>query len=539
MIPTYRCISKSQDRKKFVLQDLQSQKQYKVDRTELKTKLSANQVRITNLQIDNQGRLVDKQETNSDKQENQQNTARKLSDMTNRELKEYIDSLSENDKQTNNRLLMILREIVSRCSTLSTNLDTVSLDIQQLQNILPSQSATTDTVTQVQSIQNFLLDNQSELGQIKSDIQSLSEQISNLNISSSEEETPIRNIISTDGKFEMPEDEYSKYYYSTYFTPSRATNDIQTQLCNYDSAFSGLNITSDIIDRLQHQIAITSEAYYKTEEFYKLQYEDYSSHIYSSQVLAFATGTISNKFKDTTKMTPTVARQIGKELSNNFMKLIPFKETEAKYNQALTDFKSRNDLTKEQANKLMKEMGGIWNCAVEFIANNPEWEIMLYVIQTMNHMYLKTYKVGENFKHDTVVNDKGKMKSYIDTSFTDKYSNKLTEYSLKQLYENLEKRSAVQDKQYECIKKVYDRIVISYFASKKILYEKQYYPFSEMATKEVNGATVLLTELGLYLSNVSQQLALSNIEDFIMYNNNKRLSQYAIKIPSDISRYLV
>ena len=55
MIPTYRCISKSQDRKKFVLQDLQSQKQYRVDRTELKTKLSANQVRITNLQIDNQG----------------------------------------------------------------------------------------------------------------------------------------------------------------------------------------------------------------------------------------------------------------------------------------------------------------------------------------------------------------------------------------------------------------------------------------------------------------------------------------------------
>lgn len=538
MIPTYRCISKSQDRKKFVLQDLQSQKQYKVDRTELKTKLSTNQVRITNLQIDNQGRLVDKQETNTDKHENQQNAARKLADMTNRELKEYIDSLSENDKQTNNRLLMILREIVSRCSTLSTNLDTVSLDIQQLQNNLPSQSATTDTVTQVQSIQNFLLDNQSELGQIKSDIQSLSEQISNLNISSSEEETPIRNIISTDGKFEMPEDEYSKYYYSTYFTPSRATNDIQTQLCNYDSAFSGLNITSDIIDRLQHQIAITSEAYYKTEEFYKLQYEDYSSNIYSSQVLAFATGTISNKFKDTTKMTPTVARQIGKELSNNFMKLIPFKETEAKYNQALTDFKSRNDLTKEQANKLMKEIGGIWNCAVEFIANNPEWEIMLYVIQTMNHMYLKTYKVGENFKHDTVVNDKGKMKSYIDTSFTDKYANKLTEYSLKQLYENLEKRSAVQDKQYECIKKVYDRIVISYFASKKILYEKQYYPFSEITTKEVNGATVLLTELGLYLSNVSQQLALSNIEDFIMYNNNKRLSQYAIKIPSDISRYL-
>lgn len=538
MIPTYRCISKSQDRKKFVLQDLQSQKQYRVDRTELKTKLSANQVRITNLQIDNQGRLVDKQETNSDKQENQQNTARKLADMTNRELKEYIDSLSENDKQTNNRLLMILREIVSRCSTISTNLDTVSLDIQQLQNILPSQSATTDTVSQVQSIQDFLIDNQSELGQIKSDIQNISSQIANLSASDTEENTVSRSIVSADGKFEMPEDEYSKYYYGTYFTPSRATNDIQTQLCNYDSAFSGLNITSDIIDKLQQQIAITAEAYYKTEEFYNAQYEDYASNICGSQVLALATDTIADRFKDTTKMSPAVAMQIGKELSNNLMKLVPFKESEAKYNQSLTDFKSRNDLTKEQANKLMTEMGGIWNCAVEFIANNPEWEVMLYVIQTMNHMHLKTYKVGENFNHDTVINDKGTMKSYIDTSLTDKHSNKLTEYSLKQLYENLEKRSAVQDKQYECIKKIYDRFVISYFASKKLLYEKGFYPFSDTTTKEVNGAVVALTEIGLYLSNVSQQIALNNIESFIVYNNNKRLQQYGIKIPTDLSRYI-
>lgn len=538
MIPTYRCISKSQDRKKFVLQDLQSQKQYRVDRTELKTKLSANQVRITNLQIDNQGRLVDKQETNSDKQENQQNTARKLADMTNRELKEYIDSLSENDKQTNNRLLMILREIVSRCSTISTNLDTVSLDIQQLQNILPSQSATTDTVSQVQSIQDFLIDNQSELGQIKSDIQNISSQIANLSASDTEENTVSRSIVSADGKFEMPEDEYSKYYYGTYFTPSRATNDIQTQLCNYDSAFSGLNITSDIIDKLQQQIDITAEAYYKTEEFYNAQYEDYASNICGSQVLALATDTIADRFKDTTKMSPAVAMQIGKELSNNLMKLVPFKESEAKYNQSLTDFKSRNDLTKEQANKLMKEMGGIWNCAVEFIANNPEWEIMLYVIQTMNHMHLKTYKVGENFNHDTVINDKGTMKSYIDTSLTDKHSNKLTEYSLKQLYENLEKRSAVQDKQYECIKKIYDRFVISYFASKKLLYEKGFYPFSDITTKEINGAVVALTEIGLYLSNVSQQIALNNIESFIVYNNNKRLQQYGIKIPTDLSRYI-
>lgn len=543
MIPIYRCKEKKRDPhnnntiKQYILEDIHTHQTYTVNKDELKTKMTSNQVRVTNLQIDSQGRLVDKQETASNQHPNLQSQSRNLADMTNRELKEYIDSLSDADKLIIKRIVQMIREVMNRCTGLSTDINSISDDIQQLQLQLPSDS-TTDTVSQVQSIQDFLIDNQSELGQIKSDIQNISSQIANLSASDTEENTVSRSIVSADGKFEMPEDEYSKYYYGTYFTPSRATNDIQTQLCNYDSAFSGLNITSDIIDKLQQQIAITAEAYYKTEEFYNAQYEDYASNICGSQVLALATDTIADRFKDTTKMSPAVAMQIGKELSNNLMKLVPFKESEAKYNQSLTDFKSRNDLTKEQANKLMTEMGGIWNCAVEFIANNPEWEVMLYVIQTMNHMHLKTYKVGENFNHDTVINDKGTMKSYIDTSLTDKHSNKLTEYSLKQLYENLEKRSAVQDKQYECIKKIYDRFVISYFASKKLLYEKGFYPFSDTTTKEVNGAVVALTEIGLYLSNVSQQIALNNIESFIVYNNNKRLQQYGIKIPTDLSRYI-
>ena len=543
MISTYRCIEKKRDPhnnntiRQYILEDIHTHRTYTVNKDDLKTKMTSNQVRVTNLQIDSQGRLVDKQETTSNQRSNLQSQSRNLADMTNRELKEHINSLFDADKITAKKIVQMLHEIISRCTSLSTDINSISDDIQQLQLQLPNDS-TTDTVSQVQSIQDFLIDNQSELGQIKTDIQNLSSQIANLSATDIEGQSASINIISTDGKFEMPEDEYSRYYYNKYFVSNRPTTDIQSQLSNYDNTFTNLHVTEEIIDKLQQQIEITAEAYYKTEKFYTAQYEDYTSNICGSQVLALATDTIADRFKDITKISPTVAMQIGKELSNNLMKLVPFKESEAKYNQSLTDFKNRSDLTKEQANKLMTEMGGIWNCAVEFIANNPEWEVMLYVIQTMNHMYLKTYKVGENFNHDTVINDKGTMKSYIDTSLTDKHSNKLTEYSLKQLFEDIEKRSAVQDKQYECIKKIYDRFVISYFASKKLLYEKGFYPFSDTTTKEVNGAVVALTEIGLYLSNVSQQIALSNIESFVVYNNKKGLQQYGIKIPTDLSRYI-
>lgn len=80
--------------------------------------------------------------------------------MTNRELKEYIDSLSDADKLIIKRIVQMIREVMNRCTGLSTDINSISDDIQQLQLQLPSDS-TTDTVSQVQSIQDFLIDNQS------------------------------------------------------------------------------------------------------------------------------------------------------------------------------------------------------------------------------------------------------------------------------------------------------------------------------------------------------------------------------------------
>lgn len=64
-MPVYRCIKKLKDSAntsttKFVLQNIQTKETYTVPKDELKIKMTANQVQITNLQIDSQGRLIDK-----------------------------------------------------------------------------------------------------------------------------------------------------------------------------------------------------------------------------------------------------------------------------------------------------------------------------------------------------------------------------------------------------------------------------------------------------------------------------------------------
>ena len=49
-------------------------------------------------------------------------------DMTNRELKEYIDSLSDADKLIIKRIVQMIREVMNRCTGLSTDINSISDD---------------------------------------------------------------------------------------------------------------------------------------------------------------------------------------------------------------------------------------------------------------------------------------------------------------------------------------------------------------------------------------------------------------------------
>ncbi len=551
-MPVYRCIKKLKDSAntsttKFVLQNIQTKETYTVPKDELKIKMTANQVQITNLQIDSQGRLIDKQEQSIQQQSNQSKTPRQLSDMTNRELKDYITQLQETDKITNKKIILILREIMNRCEGLDNGISDLSEQLQMKESNMPEDSMI-DTTTQLQAIENYFMENQDNISEIKSSIQDLSTQLSNLTLpvqtQSNTDKSEIKstkNIIAEDGKLEIPSDEYSQYFYKMYFTPEsqyKADQDLLSQLKAYDYTTPNIQIAPDTIERLKEEIAKTAEAYYKTEEFYNAQYNDFSSNIQGSVLFATLTGAVSSQIKLATGMSLDSLKKIVKETYNLTDRLNKNKRDQAKYEQALADFKTKKELTTEQSKKLMNEISGVWNCAVEFIGNNPEWEVMLYVIQTLNYMHLKTFKIGTNYRPDAVINDKGSMKAIRDDTLSNKKTKRLTEYALTEYFNWYMQRSDVQNKEYECLKQVYDRFIISYFASKKLLYEKGFYPFSDLTTKEINGAVVVLTEIGLYLSNVSSVAAMSNMNSFVTNNNNRRKHQYSIAIPSDLTQYI-
>lgn len=86
MIPIYRYTEKKRDSnnaiKQYILEDIHTHQTYTVNKDELKTKMTSNQVRVTNLQIDSQGRLVDKQETISSQHPNLQSQSRNPASMS-------------------------------------------------------------------------------------------------------------------------------------------------------------------------------------------------------------------------------------------------------------------------------------------------------------------------------------------------------------------------------------------------------------------------------------------------------------------------
>lgn len=101
--------------------------------------------------------------------------------MTNRELKDYITQLQETDKITNKKIILILREIMNRCEGLDNGISDLSEQLQMKESNMPEDSMI-DTTTQLQAIENYFMENQDNISEIKSSIQDLSTQLSNLTL---------------------------------------------------------------------------------------------------------------------------------------------------------------------------------------------------------------------------------------------------------------------------------------------------------------------------------------------------------------------
>ena len=134
-----------------------------------------------------------------------------------------------------------------------------------------------------------------------------------------------------------------------------------------------------------------------------------------------------------------------------------------------------------------------------------------------------------------IKNQDGNMDVRLDSSLTDKYANSLAEVSLSETYKLLEGMSSLKIKANECGKEIYDRFIVAYFASKKVLYRQNKSPFSEKASPKTNGLQVKLMEQALILMNVIPEVAKNEIDRFIYDNNNRGSYHYQINDTADLS----
>lgn len=516
---TLTCINKIRDNskviKKYVLRDVSSGQIYHMDRDTIKGKISNHEWSITNLRIDEQGRLIDCADNTQS-----QNQHKEYFDLINK-LKiiyDYIKNFENFSKTNDDKLITGLGNIYKRCKEIDERINQI---LQQLNEQEQSESIEPTLSNQIDNIQSYLLENANDLEQIKNSISDLTNQINNL---SDEEDNGHKKLLTEDGSFEMPEDSYSRFWYDRYF------KSVDTSTIEFNN--------EELLSELREEIEKSYKAYIDTESFYLAQLADYSDKYNNSQLLATMTGALADKFENMTGVTPDILKESAKEFTYSMASLCPGIDTKAKQKRAISRFSNKDNISQEKARNILANVGGIWNNAIDFIYNNPEWEIMLYVIQTMNHYYLHTFSVNTGTGYDTVESVNGKMNTYVDTTWSNKKSKALTEQALSIVYEELNNISQVQDKEYECYKHFYDRFIVSYFAAKKVLYKRNMFPFNNMSTQAVNGLQIKITEIALKLCNVQDYLVEMKISTLCNSNNHKDNPKYHIDRNVKISDYL-
>ena len=329
-------------------------------------------------------------------------------------------------------------------------------------------------------------------------------------------------MVTASGEFTFPEDAYGSRIYRSCFT------DFDPQSISIDN--------TELLSLIKEEITKTSTAYFDTESYYTDQLNEHSEIYNYSAVLAEMMGILSATREEKGIPAVDAMKEVAESCVYGLGKLLP----SGRINNAIKqkeferDFTSSTKIDKEKAHKLMKKIDGIWNNAICILQNNPYWEVTLYVIQTLNKLYLNTFKIS-NGTDWVIKNQKGNMDTRVDTSLTDKHANSLAELSLIETYRLLEEMSALKIKKNECGKEIYDRFIVAYFASKKVLYSQNRSPFSEDANPKTNGFQVKLMEQALILMNVIPEVAKKEIDRFIYNNNNRGSYQYQIDDTADLT----
>lgn len=547
-----KCVEKHRDSNgniiEYVLEDNQGVRKI-VAKDHLKLAITNRQIAITNLKIDNAGRLVDKapEEIKTppcNKSEQPVNNPVQLQDI--------LQRLSELEK-SNQQYYKVLKVIYNRQGTAQAEHNNI---MQMLNETEAENSAPQSIDAKLDSLRELLLNNSTSIEEMGTKVNELGTALQEISTSIDKDDTSSKTF-PMDGKLEPPADSYDKYWYSAFFDEERPgveELDTNEEIRNFLGSvsfqqyipslqLSNFNISVDLLNEYKEEINKASIEYYSTIEFYEKQLNDYDGCIADSQLLTTTMDILSSKFKDKTHIPLEVMPRLIKECTAAMCSNIPGLYNIGDCMKDKLYIQSEKKFTKGEASEFFKNVEGIWNCAANFL-NTEQWEIKLYVIQTLNHLYMNTYNVGQKRLGDkgtitnVIENNNGNAVARTDTSLFGREANRLVENSLTETFKEYEARNNFRDTQLEYIKQVYDRFVVAYFAGKQLMKKYNKIPFVERTASKINGALVYLICIGLLLTNVKEEVICGWINQFIYNNQNRHTRRYQIDLQVDLQSIL-
>ncbi len=547
-----KCIEKHRDSNgniiEYVLEDNQGVRRT-VAKDHLKLAITNRQITITNLKIDNAGRLVDKAPEEI-KTPPCNKSEQPVSNPV--QLQDILQRLSELEK-SNQQYYNVLKVIYKRQGTAQAEHNNI---MQMLNETEAENSAPQSIDAKLDSLRELLLNNSTSIEEMGTKVNELGTALQEISTSIDKDDTSSKTF-PMDGKLEPPADSYDKYWYSAFFDEERPgveELDTNEEIRNFLGSvsfqqyipslqLSNFNISVDLLNEYKEEINKASIEYYSTIEFYEKQLNDYDGCIADSQLLTTTMDILSSKFKDKTHIPLEVMPRLIKECTAAMCSNIPGLYNIGDCMKDKLYIQSEKKFTKGEASEFFKNVEGIWNCAANFL-NTEQWEIKLYVIQTLNHLYMNTYNVGQKRLGDkgtitnVIENNNGNAVARTDTSLFGREANRLVENSLTETFKEYEARNNFRDTQLEYIKQVYDRFVVAYFAGKQLMKKYNKIPFVERTASKINGALVYLICIGLLLTNVKEEVICGWINQFIYDNQNRHTRRYQIDLQVDLQSIL-
>lgn len=547
-----KCIEKHRDSNgniiEYVLEDNHGVRKI-VAKDHLKLAITNRQIAITNLKIDNAGRLVDKAPEEI-KTPPCNKSEQPVSNPV--QLQDILQRLSELEK-SNQQYYNVLKVIYNRQGTAQAEHNNI---MQMLNETEAENSAPQSIDAKLDSLRELLLNNSTSIEEMGTKVNELGTALQEISTSIDKDETSSKTF-PMDGKLEPPADSYDKYWYSAFFDEERPgveELDTNEEIRNFLGSvsfqqyipslqLSNFNISVDLLNEYKEEINKASIEYYSTIEFYEKQLNDYDGCIADSQLLATTMDILSSKFKDKTHIPLEVMPRLIKECTAAMCSNIPGLYNIGDCMKDKLYIQSEKKFTKGEASEFFKNVEGIWNCAANFL-NTEQWEIKLYVIQTLNHLYMNTYSVGQKGVGgkgtitNVIENNNGNAVARTDASLFGRETNRLVENSLTEIFKEYEERNNFRDTQLEYIKQVYDRFVVAYFAGKQLMKKYNKIPFVERTASKINGALVYLICIGLLLTNVKEEVICGWINQFIYDNQNRHTRRYQIDLQVDLQSIL-